>query len=190
MTHTNEKSRRQSLRRRLLAERLAFAENPAFEAARDSLANRLLTVLTTLEPKSIGLYWPLRGEFNAIDAIRRAPISNTMRLALPHVRKLPPHMEYRAWDGIPPTDTDEAGIPSPQGEVLVPEVVLAPCLGFTDAPFRLGYGGGYFDRWLAANSHVVAVGVAWASARLLVGEFQPEPHDIALTLVVTQHEVI
>jgi len=176
---------RQSLRRRLLAERAAFAAGPDLAQAQRAIAFHLVTLVATLEPRCLGLYWPVRGEFNAIDGILEAPIRNTMRLALPFVRKLPPQMEYHSWDGSPPALRDEAGIPSTAGSPLSPDVVLAPCLGFTADGFRLGYGGGYFDRWLAANPHVTSVGVAWACGHLDAGQFQPEAHDIGLTLIVT-----
>lgn len=99
-------------------------------------------------------------------------------------------MEYRAWDGVAPTTCDEAGIPSPSGAVTLPDVVLVPCVGFTDEGFRLGYGGGYFDRWLAAHPQVTAVGLAWSQARLDAAQFQPEAHDIALTVIVTDRGVV
>ena len=55
---------------------------------------------------------------------------------------------------------------SSDGAAVVPDVVVVPCVGFTAAGHRLGYGGGYYDRWLAAHRHVVAVGVAWSFAEI------------------------
>ena len=181
---------RRPLRHRLLAERAAFFGSPDLALAQTSLIVHLVTVVTTLEPQCLGLYWPVRGEFNAIEGIVNAPIGNTLRLALPYVRKLPPQMEYRAWDGVAPATRDEAGIPSPIDAVTQPDVVLVPCVGFTDEGYRLGYGGGYFDRWLAAHPQVTAVGVAWSQARLDAAQFQPEAHDIALTVIVTERGVV
>jgi 5-formyltetrahydrofolate cyclo-ligase len=177
------------LRQRLLAGRADFWAGPDVARARQALSHHLVTLLTTLQPDCLGLYWPVRGEFNAIEALAGTPIGNTMRLALPYVRKLPPQMEYRGWDGNPPALRDEVGIPSPNGECVPPDVVLVPCLGYTDQGFRLGYGGGYFDRWLASNPGVTAVGVAWAQGRVDTGEFQPEGHDIGLALIVTERGV-
>ncbi len=113
-----------------------------------------------------------------------------MRLALPFVHKSPPRMEYRLWDGQAPSVRDEVGIPSVAAACALPDVVLVPCLGFTDDAYRLGYGGGYFDRWLAANPHVVAVGIAWEFGRLARGEFEVLPHDLPLSMMVTERGVI
>lgn len=181
---------RLELRRRLLAQRGAFVESPAAAAAAQSLSQHLLTLVTTLEPQCLGIYWPVRSEFNASQMFRHHASGNTMRLALPFVHKWPPRMEYRAWHGQAPSVPDEVGIPSVAAACALPDVVLVPCLGFTDDAYRLGYGGGYFDRWLAANPQVVAVGIAWESGRLDRGEFEVQPHDVALSVVVTEQGVV
>jgi 5-formyltetrahydrofolate cyclo-ligase len=99
-------------------------------------------------------------------------------------------MHYRAWNGQAPTLRDECGVPSTDGTPVTPDVVLAPCVGFTDDAFRLGYGGGYFDRWLDAHPHAVAIGVCWSVGRIDAREFAPEPHDRAMGMVVTEDGVV
>lgn len=99
-------------------------------------------------------------------------------------------MHYRAWDGSAPTLRDECGIGSSAGARVVPDVVLVPCLGYTRSGFRLGYGGGYYDRWLAAHPQVTSVGVAWSVNELTEVELAPQPHDHPLSLVVTERGVV
>ena len=60
--------------------------------------------------------------------------------------------------------------------------MLAPCIGFTDAGLRLGFGGGYFDRTLAQPGRPRAVGIAYAFSRVT---FAAEPHDIPLDVIIT-----
>jgi len=50
----------------------------------------------------------------------------------------------------------------------------------------LGYGGGFFDRWLAAHPSVTAVGIAWSHAQIDESALAPQPHDQPLTLIVTE----
>ncbi len=99
-------------------------------------------------------------------------------------------MHYRLWNREPPTLLDECRIPACEGAPVVPDVVLVPCVGFTREGYRLGYGGGYFDRWLAAHPHVTAVGVAWSVAEIDTSSFAAEAHDRPLTLVVTERGVV
>jgi 5,10-methenyltetrahydrofolate synthetase len=98
-------------------------------------------------------------------------------------------MEFRAWNGEAPTFADECGIGSSEGAVVVPDVVVAPCVGFTEAGHRLGYGGGYYDRWLAVHRQVTAVGVAWSFAEIGLEAFAAQPYDIALSIIVTERGV-
>ena len=181
---------RAALRRRLLAERERFAGHPRFGGATESLAQRLASVLHPLQPQCLGLYWPVRGEFNAPAVWRDDAVLATVPAALPFARLAGRQMHYRRWDGSAPCVVDECGIPTSDGEAVVPDVALVPCVGFTVGGLRLGYGGGYCDRWVDAHRHVVTVGVAWSCGRIDTARFSAEPHDRKLGFVVTECEVI
>lgn len=176
---------RSALRQRLLAQREEFVAGPRFEGARRALGAALDDVLRQLEPEWLGSYFPVRSEFTP-------SVSSyaSQGLALPYASRGTRAMHYRRWDGREPTIRDECGIASTEGAPVVPDVVLVPCVGYTDELYRLGYGGGYFDRWLAAHPGVTAVGVAWSLGRLGDTEFLPEPQDLPLSLIVTEHGVV
>lgn len=182
---------RSELRRALLARRREWSAGAEARLAADKLDEQLLPLLRQLEPLSLGLYWPLEGEFNAAAWAATHKLGGAMQLALPFARKAgdrgPAAMEFRRWDGTPPTLKDECGIPCATGPVLVPEVLLVPCLGYTREGFRLGYGGGYFDRWLEAHPGVTTIGLAWSCCE---ASFEVQPHDQAMTVVVTEREVL
>jgi 5,10-methenyltetrahydrofolate synthetase len=180
---------RRALRERLLAERELFLASPAAAVAAEALAAALRQVVAELEPECLGLYCAFRSEFNAAAALAADARFKELPLALPYARRTPKSMEFRRWDGGVPRLADECGIGSADGVVVVPDVLVVPCVGFTDAGHRLGYGGGYYDRWLAAHRDATAVGVAWAFSRLELATFAPLPHDIPLTLVVTEDAV-
>lgn len=150
----------------------------------------MVTVLARLEPQCLGLYWPVRFEFNAIAALANDAGLAGLTLALPYSRREPRAMHYRRWDGQAPRAVDDCGIAASDGTELVPDVVLAPCVGFTRDGFRLGYGGGYFDRWMAAHPQVTAVGVAWSVGEVGAEAFGVQPHDQPLMLVVTESGVV
>jgi len=65
-----------------------------------------------------------------------------------------------------------------------------PCVGFTEEALRLGYGGGYFDRYLAAHPEVTALGVAWEIGRLSLQQLEAAPHDQPLVAVVTESDTV
>ena len=178
------------LRSNLRARRDAFVTAPAAASANSSLADQLSRLLLQVEPDSLGLYWPLLSEFNAPAALAEQLALAGVMLALPFAKKQPVQMHYRRWNGEPPSARDECNMATADGAPLVPDVVLVPCVGFTKSGHRLGYGGGYFDRWLAANPQVTSIGVAWAATEISDLEFDAQAHDQLLSLVVTENGVV
>jgi len=181
---------RKTLRDRLIAERKRFAGSDLAASASAALARNLHDVLQQIEPELLGVYWPVRSEFNAALALQSDKSGPKLPLALPFARRTPPQMEYRCWDGAAPRAVDECGIAASDGETVVPDTVLVPCVGFTREGYRLGYGGGFFDRWLALHPHVTTIGIAWSAQQIDAAELRPEAHDQPLTLIVTEGGVI
>lgn len=181
---------RPALRAQLLAARERFAASAEVSAAVAAITRELRQVIDRLEPECLGLYWAMRSEFNAAPLWIDDSGGTTFPLALPFAQRAARQMHYRRWDGQAPRLQDECGIATSDGGEVVPDVVLVPCVGFTAGGYRLGYGGGYFDRWLAAHPHVTAVGVAWSVAQIDEAALAPEPHDQALALVVTERGVV
>ena len=155
-----------------------------------SLARHLASVLMDLEPELLGLYWPHRSEFNAPALVLADATLAKLSMALPFAQRTPVQMHYRAWNGGAPTITDECGIPSTDGPRVVPDVVLVPCVGFSADGYRLGYGGGYFDRWMAQHPDVTTIGIAWSGSEVEAAALDAQPHDQPLTLILTERGVV
>jgi 5-formyltetrahydrofolate cyclo-ligase len=183
-------------RERLLAARQAYAQSKAFAADEDALLRRLMALLQRFEVNSVGLYWPLPGEFSA----NRLPAlwaqwatDEPPQWALPYAFKNASQtgqMHYRVWQGQPPQGIDECGIPTATGPQCLPEVVLVPCVGYSRSGLRLGYGGGYFDRWMSLHPEATAVGLAWSGSEMPGCEGPWQAHDQALACVVTEQETV
>ena len=177
------KAWRRAERERLIALRMALP--PAERrAAGERIAASIRDVLAG-RSGVLGVYWPFRAEFDPrplIDALVEAG----RPIALPVVVDRKGPLEYRAWK---PGETLTAGvwdIPIPERrEIVVPASVLAPLVGFDRACYRLGYGGGYFDRTLAALSpRPLAIGVGFAAQA--IETIYPQPFDIPMDLVITE----
>lgn len=177
---------RAALRQQLLAHRQSWSTTPEAALAQTQLRARLIEVLAQLEPMCLGLYWPMQGEFNPRDLALIAVQQWNCSLALPFARRNPVEMHFRAWTGGEPDAVDECKIASTSGRPAAPDVILVPCVGFTDKGWRLGYGGGYFDRYMAAHPGVTAIGVAWDHSLIAADRLVVQAHDQALMAVITE----
>jgi 5-formyltetrahydrofolate cyclo-ligase len=109
-------------------------------------------------------------------------------LALPHFADRAVPMTFRHHTDPYAQDDLEVGPfgilqPSAEAETLVPEVLFVPLVGFTADGARLGQGGGHYDRWLAEQPPLLAVGLAWDAQ--LCDALPSEAHDRPLDAVVT-----
>lgn len=109
-------------------------------------------------------------------------------IALPRFAARDAAMEFaRHSDPFGESDLEDGpyGLRQPSGaaDVMTPDIVFVPLLGFTADGRRLGQGGGHYDRWLAAHPGTVAIGLAWDSQ--LVADLPHERHDHPLAAVVT-----
>jgi 5-formyltetrahydrofolate cyclo-ligase len=142
-------------------------------------------LLEALPGLAVGLYWPVRAEFDP------RPLADRLRaqqrtVSLPAVTARRGSLEYRRWESGADMTAGTYGIPVPKERRLVrPDIVVVPLLGFDSANYRLGYGGGYFDRTIAAlDPRPVTIGVGFETARL--DTIFPRAHDIAMDIVVTE----
>jgi 5,10-methenyltetrahydrofolate synthetase len=170
----------------LLEARLQAASDPAYNAA---LGRRVLDALKHYDVDSVGFYWPLAGEFDARPAISLWLAAHAPREAsLPIVKERGVPLEFHAWTPATPMKIGHHKIAEPtSGRVVVPQLLFVPCVGFDADGYRLGYGGGYYDRTLAAwpgSKKPVTVGIAYEACR--TQDLQREAHDIALDLIVTE----
>ena len=133
---------------------------------------------------TLGVYWPLPGEA-ALNATYAALVERGVQLVLPVVVARDAALGFAAWTPGQAMVKDKMGVAVPAALQLAatPPVLLVPCLGFNADKFRLGYGGGYYDRTLAAAPRPVTLGVAYAC---LEASFARAPHDVALDWIVTE----
>ena len=175
---------RTRLRRELVAQR----ERVAAERRRalDERINALLEAsFALLAQRAVAFCWPYRAEVDVRVAIR-AWRDRGATAALPEVAGSGLPLRFRPWWPGATMGPGALGIPAPAGtEVVVPAAALVPLVGFDGGGYRLGYGGGYFDRTLASLvPRPLAVGVATEAARLPT--IHPQPHDVAMDFIVTE----
>lgn len=133
----------------------------------------------------VALYWPHRGEYDPRELAARLRSRGTQVL-LPVIVAPAAPMVFREWQDDAALHPGPHGIAQPAaGPAVLPTVIVAPAVGFDAAGYRLGYGGGYFDRTLATlEPRPLLIGCAHEFARL--DTLHPQAHDIPLDYVVTE----
>lgn len=176
-----ERKRLIALRRaRPVAERAAIARKVAEQ----------LDALIAPEPECIvSLYWPFRGEPD-LRGWMRGFVTHGGRVALPIVVDKDAPLIFREWrPGVRMTH-GVWKIPIPaEGPAVFPTVVVAPLVGHDAQCYRLGYGGGFFDRTLAAlEPRPLAIGVGEAGGA--IASIFPQQHDVPMDMIVTETGVV
>ena len=122
---------------------------------------------------SVGLYYPIRNEIDLRSVLMDLKEKGIVRtLALPRIKDS--EMQFVAWESSDRLQRDEAGVPAPVcGLTVKPQCLLVPCLSIDAQGFRLGYGGGWYDRYLSKAEVEQTIGVL---PQLLVTKALPHEH--------------
>ena len=176
---------RESARRRLLAARCALQRRDQLRFAL-RIAASLYERRGELFGRRVAFYWPVQGEIDLVPFVRFV-LRDLEAAALPV--SVHAHEPLEFWRWTPRSRLYSRGlwgVPAPAARELVqPEVLLVPLLGFDGSGYRLGYGAGHYDRTLAALPHATRViGIGHELGRLR--SVYPQPHDLPMHAVVTE----
>ena len=165
---------------------IGFDERKQYATA---LMERLVSSVDLRAFATLGFYWPIRGELDLRELARRH-IEAGGTAALPVVVAKNAPVELWQWQNGAAMQRGFWNIPIPaERRVVKPDVLVIPLVGFDAAGFRLGYGGGYYDRTLAAlMPRPFCIGVGYDDA--VLETIHPQPHDIPMNVIVTERRVL
>ena len=190
-------ARKTAWRKELIAKRQSLADR----AWRNDLLQRVMRFWLIDRPDAvIGAYWPIKGEFDPLPALYRwqeaglegdaQGAARRRQIGLPVVNKVDKTLTFYTWYPGCPMEEDAYGIPKPKDtEVVVPTLLFVPCVGYGPGGYRLGYGGGFYDRTLATlQPSPFTVGLGYTQG--FVDDFEPEPHDLPLDAILNDNGVV
>jgi 5-formyltetrahydrofolate cyclo-ligase len=170
--------RKAALRAQAIALRMGF--DPA---AGEALAGVVLREVPLPSGAIVAGLWPLRGEMD-LRPLLHALHDRGHPIVLPQTPPRGSPLIFRLWSPGCAMLPERFGTQRPDGPIAVPDVIFVPLLAFDSRGYRLGYGGGYYDRTLQTLPLAQAVGFAYAAQR--VEEVPTEPHDVPLRLIATE----
>ena len=177
-------ARRRTLRDAALSRRLALSANEVDRLGAE-VCRQLLAQFPAPPGRTIAFCWPISNEPDLRPAMRAWRAAGA-EVCLPVVVRLRSPLIFRSWRPENEMVPDHHGIPAPaHGDAVWPDVLIIPVNAFDAAGYRLGYGGGYFDRTLARMpAPPLVIGVGFELAR--VDSIWPQAHDIPMDWMVTE----
>jgi len=175
---------RRSVRSKLRLKRSALTRVDK-ETVRLTVYDLIRESFPELRDACIGFYWPFQGEID-LRGLARNFIALGAEAALPVVVEKQQPMEFWSWQSQMKLVRGIWNIPIPsERNPVQPTVLLVPLVGFDAAGYRLGQGGGYYDRTLAnLPQKPLTIGIGYEVGRLK--SIYPQPHDIPMDAIVTE----
>ena len=174
---------RAQIRKTLLVQRRTTAAQQRHQWD-EIIASRVIAWCQQQKPISLGVFWPIQAEPDLLSCYPK--LQNLgIQLALPLVQSKEQALVFLSWAPGDSMSVDEYAIPVPaqRDRIVTPAALLIPCLGFNANNYRLGYGGGYYDRTLAVAPRPFALGIAYLQGQ---ANFAAERHDLPMDLIITE----
>lgn len=176
------------LRVRLQRERLALSVEKRHLRDVDLMCQLSAYVSQNLKPNTmIAMYQPIKAEPNLL-ALVKTWQKQGFHILLPIVIAKNEPLQFALYEPDDKLKKGAYGILEPElpKDILKPDLVVLPCVGFNSDGYRIGYGGGYYDRtlakWLESGHEFLAIGVAYKEA---LCHFDAATHDVVLDAILT-----
>ena len=178
------KSWRHQQRQQLIEKRIAV-HGYQRKLCQQEILLKLSDILKDMQPGIIAFYWPFKGEIDCRKLVSDI-LQQGWQAALPAVTKVSSPLEFRQWTPETPLISGVWKIPVPKSRtIVVPNVMLIPLVGFDECHYRLGYGGGYYDRTIIEiEPSPMKIGIGFELARLTT--IYPQSYDIAMDIILTE----
>lgn len=179
---------RKAERERQIQARLSLSA-AARSAMTEGIVAGLDAAIGDIGGRLVSYYWPFRGEPD-LRAWGQTIVDRGGRTALPVVVAKAQPLVFRQWKQGEKLERGVWNIPVPaEGGPVFPDVVIAPLVGYDPSNYRLGYGGGFFDRTLASLPRKpLVVGIGYGTCALPT--IYPQTHDIPMDVIVTEAGVV
>ena len=140
--------------------------------------------------KIIGGYYPVNHEINILDFLNKLEIKGH-KLSLPVIKKNN-EMDFYRWSKNDLLKLNDYGIPEPEkNKKVFPDILLVPLVAFDSRLYRIGYGGGYYDRYIEKylnKKNLLKIGIAYSCQK--INKVPVNNYDKKLDIIITEKYVL
>ena len=151
-----------------------------------SLLNKIFNKFKIIKNNKIGAYYPINYEIECFEIIRKLEISG-YKISLPVIKEKN-EMDFFKWSSNEPLRIGKMGVPEPhQKKKVYPDILLVPLVAFDKYNYRLGYGGGYYDRYIKKISNIkkiLTIGLAFSFQK--IDKIPINKNDKKLDFILTE----
>ena len=138
---------------------------------------------------SVGGYYPVNFEIDDLSILQELQ-KRKIKISLPVIKKNK-DMSFREWSFNKPLVLNFYGIPEPfKSKIVIPDIILVPLVAYDDRNFRIGYGGGYYDRYIekiTKRKKIFTIGLAFSFQK--INKVPTNKYDKRLDLVITEKNI-
>jgi len=143
-----------------------------------------------LKNKSVGGYYPVNYELDDLNILKGLELKN-IKTSLPVIKKKN-QMDFYLWSHKDLLNINKYGIPEPQpSQIIEPDIILIPLVAFDERLYRIGYGGGYYDRYiekLSKKKKFVKIGIAYSCQK--INRVPNSRYDKRLDILITEKYIL
>ena len=182
MIKTGANNRKKILRKKFLNIRDSMEPSAKLDA--DTKISYALETLLFNFKGPVSFYWPIRNEYDPVKIVSKWLTKQKGQAALPVITEKNTPMKFLNWDTKTKLEKGIFSLPVPpeSSREVKPLIIIIPCVGFDSKNYRLGYGGGYYDRTLINHPHAMKVGISDESCK--TESLEPDKYDIPMDLVI------
>ncbi len=175
--------KKKELRKSLLNLRDSIPDNLKIDS--DKKISKSLSKFISNLDGPISFYWPMKNEFDPTHIILNWLLKGKRCAALPVIVKKNSPMKFLNWNSNTVLYKGIFNLPVPpiSAPEVKPSIIIIPCVGFDSNNYRLGYGGGYYDRTLVNFKDAKKIGVCYEACR--VKNLEKDEHDIPMDFVIS-----
>ena len=169
-----------NIRKKIYNKNIKFSYHKIFKEIKKNISKK----------KIIGGYYPVNFEMNILDILKELE-TRGIQLCLPIIKKNN-EMDYYSWSTKNLLKLNKYGIPEPeQIKKIIPDIIFVPIVAFDNRLYRIGYGGGYYDRYIQKLSNkkkLFKIGIAHSCQK--INKVPINKYDKKLDIIITEKYVL
>ena len=170
--------------KKILRKKFSLIRKNKYFEVKDTFFSPLIKIIKKKRIKNVAIYYPSNYEVNTIQLFNILKKLKGLKTSIPQLSKR--KMKFVKWNSTQPLKVNSFGFldPASTATVSCPDLIIVPLLAFDRFKNRLGYGKGYYDRFLGKNKNILTIGIAFSFQKF--NKIKTSKYDVKLNYILTE----